>query len=1480
MRLQTRHRGRCSFLVQLRAGPSVFPLFLASFLAASTLSFSQSNPYELRQSSLDRRSGLGLLTTADRATESRLRTAYQKLPLGFEANLGQAPSDVKFVSRGSGYNLLLTTTDIVVALARDQGGSRSDRRNQVRANEPAKRIETLNSRVESVLRLRLLGTTPSPVVAGLDELPSKVNYLLGSDPGQWHRDIPTYSKVRYRGIYPGVDLVFYGNQCALNYDFVVAPEIDPSTITFHFDGARQFKLDSNGDLILETNGGLVRQLKPQVYQDEGSTRKEISGRYVLKGDGQIGFRLKQYDKSKTLTIAPVLSYSSYFATAQGLVYSTYLGGTGNDSASAIAVDANGNVYLAGQTDSNNFPAAQGSPKGFSDVFITKLNPAASAIIYSTYIGGSGFDSPQKLAVDAAGNAYVAGQTTSPDFPTVNAQQPAMGTGGGVSRSTDGATNWTDINIGLADDTIYSLLIDPTRPSTIYAGTLRKGLFKSTNSGAFWSAINNGVTRASIYSLAIDPTNPTNLFAGSFGGLIYRSNDGGDSWASFYLPVNVQVHDLAIDRLNSSTIYAATHGAGVYKSVDYGSTWISVNSGLSNGAVHALAIHPKTTSTLYAATEGGVFRSTDRANSWTAVNTGLPNPVIGSALIFDPSRPTIFDPSSPTTLYLGTFYSGIFKSTNGASTWSAVSKGLSSGNIYALAIDRATPSTLYAGTDAGVFKSTDAAASWTLRNQGLNTINVAALVIDPQDPSKLYVSTLASTEDAFVLKLNSSGSTLFYSTYLGGARTETATGVAVDGSGNLYVTGYTDSSNFPTANAVQATYGGGTDAFVAKYNSSGSALTYSTYLGGSGTELGLGIAADAAGNAYVVGSTNSTNFPTVAALQAANAGSADAFVVKIGASGSSLIYSTYLGGARDDLAAAVALDAAGNAYLTGFTASSSFPVSNPLQPSKLGDVNAFVTKLNPAGSALPYSTYLGGNSSDIGAAIAVDSLGNAFVAGVTNSTNFPTRNPLQATKGGGIFKSTNGGTTWNVSGGGVSDPSIYSLNVDPTTATNVYAATFGGIFKSSDGGNSWKAANSGLTNTSVFALIIDPAIPSTLYAGTNGGGIYKSADGANSWNSANTGLTNLTISTLAIDAASTSTLYAGTFGGGVFRSTNSGATWSAINSGLPNLNIFSLAVARTAPTVILAGTLAGVFKSTNGGASWTGTSLNQTVFNSVTIDPTNSALVYVANEAGIFKSTDGGSNFIASNTGIPNSPGLSNPIAHAVIVDPTNSAILYAGTFSGVYKSSNAGTAWSATGLISDYSFTPALAVDPKNPTTIYAGTFGGSDVFVAKLNSAGSALVYSTYLGGMGRDRANGIAVDSAGNAYVAGDTSSTNFPLAGALQSTFGGASTDAFVAKIPAVVAPSCTLTCAASVAGSEKAGNLVSFSATAAPSNCTGAAAYQWDFGDATAGSMQQNPTHIYNKVGNYNWAVTVRISDSTPCSKTGTIQIFGDPPRRRP
>ena len=731
--------------------------------------------------------------------KSKIQNAYGRLPLSFEANHGQSDAQVRFLARGGGYTIFLTDDEAVLTLRKSSvvSGQSSVAGNRLSSvvsgllagilRFPQQTTDYGPRTTESVLRMKLVGASTSAAVTGADVLPGRSNYFIGNDPKKWRTNVPSYARVKYEGVYPGVDLVYYGNQRQLECDFVLAPGADPNQIKLSFAGADGMRVDAaSGDLVLKVGDNEVRFHKPAFYQPavaavssppspsvasaSGPDARHsfpLSGitrhcSFVLASNNEVAFRVAGYDPNRALVIDPVL------------VYSTYLGGSDDDWGYGITVDSSGNAYVTGTTDSTDFPTANPfqatnnatATTGYPTAFVAKLNSTGSALVYSTYLGGSDEDVGFGIAVDSSGNAYVTGLTYSNDFPTAN---PFQGT---------------------------CLSCNPSLHNS--------------------------------YNAFVAKLNPTG------SALVYSTYLGGTH--------NDQGNGIAVD---------------------------------------------------------------------------------------------------------------------------------SSGNAYV--------------------------TGWT-NSSDIPTANPLQ-------------ATYGGNGDAFVAKLNAAGSALVYSTYLGGSSYDFGTGIAVDSSGNAYVTGETWSTDFPTADPFQATCSscstGYSDVFVAKLNAAGSALVYSTYLGGSGSDYGSGIAVDSSGDAYVTGNTSSTDFPTANPLQATNkataaTGKPTAFIAELNSTGSALYYSTYLGGSSEDYGNGIAVDSSGNAYVTGYTTSTDFPTANPFQATCGGCTSytdAFVAELNAAGSALVYSTYLGGSSDDYGNGIAVDSSGNAYVTGHTYSIDFPTANPLQDACGG-------------------------------------------------------------------------------------------------------------------------------------------------------------------------------------------------------------------------------------------------------------------------------------------------------------------------------------------------------------------------------------------------------------------------------------------------------------------------------------------------
>ncbi len=374
------------------------------------------------------------------AERERAEELLAKLPLSFEANVGQVRGGggdaVKFVSRGPGYNLFLTANEAVLSLDRHAAGPKQDEsgRGGVKKQARARRGRS------AVVRMSLAGANPRPRVAGGGELPGKSNYFIGRDRSKWRANVANFSRVDYREVYPGVDLVYYGNQRQLEYDFRVAPGADPRRIQLNYTGAERLEVEAaTGDLVLHVaGGGELRQHRPVTYQEIGGGRKEIAARYRLAGRRSVAFEIGEYDPTLPLVIDPVLTYATYF------------GGDKDDDARSVFVDSAGMIYLTGDTNSSEttFPVAgvpfDGTHSGGADedVFVSKLDPTqtgAAQLVYSTYLGAGGDDHGFGIAADTFGNAYVVGETLSGNsFPTQNGYRTtAGGVGEGFLTKLDG-----------------------------------------------------------------------------------------------------------------------------------------------------------------------------------------------------------------------------------------------------------------------------------------------------------------------------------------------------------------------------------------------------------------------------------------------------------------------------------------------------------------------------------------------------------------------------------------------------------------------------------------------------------------------------------------------------------------------------------------------------------------------------------------------------------------------------------------------------------------------------------------------------------------------------------------------------------------------------------------------------------------------------------------------------------------------------------
>jgi hypothetical protein len=730
--------------------------------------------------------------------------------MSFEGNQGQTDPSVKFLARGDGYTLFLTSTEAVFRLKRE------DLHEQQRHPEPLQ-----SSAIDAVVRMKLVSANSEAQISGFDMQPGKNNYFVGNDPRRWRRNVPSFSQVRYQDAYPGIDLVYYGNQQQLEYDFVVAPGADPGTITLdvgfdHKTGRRHnaapLRIARDGDLVISGEDGELSFHRPVVYQEDGSPHhlggtphlisesNALQGHWILKGPTLAGFEVLAYDRSKPLIIDPALAYS------------TYLGGHGADVGQAVAVDSSGDAYVTGNTRSVNFPTVnpvQGVQAGQGDAFVAKLDPTGSTLLYSTYLGGSAFDSGFGVAVDSSGNAYVSGDTASSDFPVT------------------------------------------------------AGAFQTTWAGG----------SSDVFLTKLDPTGSKLVYSTFLGGT------GTDRL----------VEGVAVDGLGEAFVTGWT---------------TSANFPTTAGAFQ----------TTFTGTEDGFV---------TKFNSS------GSGLVYS-------------TLLAGSAQSIV----NG------------------IVLDSLNDAFVIGQTMASDFPTT-------------------AGVVQPK---------LAGRTDAFVTELNPAGSALLYSTFLGGRSSENGYGISLDSSGNIYVSGLTCSTNFPTtAGAFQTVYKGtcaldgtGGNAFAAKLNPTFSSLLYSTYIGGTGTDVSYSVAVDHAGIAHMVGRTTSPNFPTTAgAFQTTYGGVSDIFLIHLNATGTGLIYSTFLGGNSSEAAYVLALDPWENDIFAGRTHSTNFPTTpaayDPtcrrctLQTSAS---HVFVSKFVPGDQAWPMALNFGN--------VAVGTTASPLVTSLTNS----------------------------------------------------------------------------------------------------------------------------------------------------------------------------------------------------------------------------------------------------------------------------------------------------------------------------------------------------------------------------------------------------------------------------------------------------------------------------------------------------------------
>ena len=709
---------------------------------------------------------------------------YAKLPMGFEPNVGQADAKAKFLARGEGYTVFLTPGEAVLGL---RNGTATKPRELERDS-----VASPERRSGDTLRVKLIGANSEPVLAGIDELPGKSNYLKGNQPANWHVGIPNYRKVIERGVYSGIDLVYYGTQRQLEYDFVLAPGADPRVIRLAIEGPQKLHIDAQGELIASVEGGEIRLKKPIAYQDADSAKQIVAANYVVRGDGGVAFQLGKYDPSRTLIIDPILSYS------------TYLGGSNIDGANAIAVAPDKTAFITGGTYSLDFPTAHplqpnhGGPDDFfKDAFVSKLSADGSTLLYSTYLGGKNEDVGYGIAVDVFGDAYITGTTESPDFPVPSTVPSFNSLCGG-----DGACGATWNPQGFLVRNAFVIKLNPEGSVPLYSGFL--GYYENVIAQAIAVDANQIAYVTGQVGPNITPTvviTPPKLPPPPFPITPNAAQPtfAGGATEAFVGKISA----------TGNTIEYLTYLGGTDEEIGYG---VAVDT-------HASAY---VTGLTY------------------SVNFPVVNPLqpayggAGDAFLAKVNT----NGSGPSSLVYSTFLGG---------------SNLDQGNGVAVDSNGIAYITGFAGAGALTFTTVG--------------------------------SFSGGDADAFAAKIDATKTgtaSLLYFRYFGGSAADAGNGIAVDPSGNAYVTGSTVSADFPvTAAAFQAKYGGGNaDAFATKLDPTGATLLYSSFLGGTNTDIGYGIAVDPTGAAYIAGQTCSLDFPLANPLQAAPGGNCDAFVSKV------------------------------------------------------------------------------------------------------------------------------------------------------------------------------------------------------------------------------------------------------------------------------------------------------------------------------------------------------------------------------------------------------------------------------------------------------------------------------------------------------------------------------------------------------------------------------------------------------------------------
>ncbi len=889
------------------------------------------------------------------------------LPLIFEPNLGQSDRQVRFLAHGEGFTLFLTQWGIVAS------GSSGH------------------------VSVRLRGARESASIEGLDPLPGKSNYFTG---GGAVRGVPHFARARYRDVYPGIDLVFYGDRRRLEFDFEVAPGADPSSVQMEFDGVAP-RLKPDGSI----EAAPLHLARPVALQGEA----RVSAFFMLEGAGRVAFRLPPYDRARPLRIDPVLTYS------------TYLGGDtaasgGNDYLRGVATDTTGNVYVAGATESPSFPTLNAPTPKFRgaswNAFFARIAPDGT-VLYSTYFGGDDLlIEAYAIATDTSGSAYVTGYSYIGNFPaTPGAYQSQRVSARDVfvlKLDSAGQPVYATLLGGEGDDYGTAIAVDNSGRAVV-AGSTASASFPVTP-----GAPQTSKTGFSVPFVARFSADGSKLefctYLGGYGDAINAialDPSGAIVLAGLATTDQISVTSDALRgrRQNQDGFLLKLDGG------DFSVTYATFIGGAANDAVRAMRIDGDGNIWL-----AGTTYSTDLETSKSAAQPKPGGGGDGFLMKLNPAGKEVSHLS---------YFGGKGADSVTALAIDGAGFVLAGGETSSPDLPVSSPmQATYGGgvTDAflAVFDKDVQPVSCTYLG-GASEERLTGIALDPSGDPWLAGYTLSADfpvtsgawraalstggADGFLTRFGSLGTIQLYSTYVGGgggSRSETASDVVVDSSGAAIIVGTSSSTDFPvTSGSLRTVPAGSTDAFVSRLSSDGTTLLFSTYLGGGAADNAAAVALVPDGSILVAGSTYSSDFPvTDGAAQAKLAGGSDAWISRLSADGSQLLYSTYLGGSGTDSAAALASHAGGDFFVVGSTTSGNFPFTAGSYQTPIAGNDVFAARFSAEGKPV-WAARAGGSSSDLPYSAAVDASGRLFIAGSTDSMDFPaTSGVLQGASGGG------------------------------------------------------------------------------------------------------------------------------------------------------------------------------------------------------------------------------------------------------------------------------------------------------------------------------------------------------------------------------------------------------------------------------------------------------------------------------------------------